>query len=63
MKRKIMIVPDDKKVEPTEYVISKSKHPSVQEGDYVEVGDKAVDGSAVHMIFSVLKGWKLFLSI
>ena len=47
MKRKILVVPDDKKIEPVEYVISKSKHLSVQEGDYVEVGDVLVDGSAV----------------
>ena len=47
MKRKILVVPDDKKLEPVEYVISKSKHLSVQEGDYVEVGDVLVDGSAV----------------
>ena len=47
MKRKIVINSDDKNIEPVEYVISKSKHLSVQEGDYVEVGDVLVEGSAV----------------
>ena len=47
MKRKILVVPEDKNVDPVEYVISKSKHLSVQEGDYVDVGDVLVDGSAV----------------
>ena len=56
MKRKILIVPDDKKVEPTEYVISKSKHLSVQEGDYVEIGDVIVDGSAVPHDILRIKG-------
>ena len=51
-----MIVPDDKKVEPTEYVISKSKHLSVQEGDYVEIGDVIVDGSAVPHDILRIKG-------
>ena len=47
MKRKISIVPDDSKIEPVEYVISKSKHLTVQEGDYVEIGDILVDGNSV----------------
>ena len=47
MKRKISIVPDDKKLSPVEYVISKSKHLTVQEGDFVEVGDILVDGNSV----------------
>ena len=46
-KRKISIVSDDASLEPVEYVISKTKHLSVQEGDYVEVGDILVDGSPV----------------
>ena len=56
MKRKILIVPDDDKVQPTEYVISKSKHLSVQEGDYVEIGDVLVDGSAVPHDILRIKG-------
>ena len=47
MKRKISIVPDDKDLEPVEYVISKSKHLTVQEGDFVEIGDVLVDGNSV----------------
>ena len=47
MKRKISIVPSDKKLSPVEYVISKSKHLTVQEGDYVETGDILVDGNSV----------------
>ena len=43
----ISIVPDDSKLEPVEYVISKSKHLTVQEGDYVEIGDILVDGNSV----------------
>ena len=39
MKRKIEIVPEDASIELVEYVISKSKHLTVQEGDFVEVGD------------------------
>jgi len=47
MKRKISIVPENKDLEPVEYVISKSKHLTVQEGDYVEIGDILVDGNSV----------------
>ena len=37
MKRKIEIIPEDASIEPVEYVISKSKHLTVQEGDYVRL--------------------------
>ena len=47
MKRKISIVPNDSNLSPVEYVISKSKHLTVQEGDVVEVGDVLVDGNSV----------------
>ena len=47
MKRKILIRSDVADAEPVEYVISKTKHLSVQEGDYVDVGDTLVDGSSV----------------
>jgi len=56
MKRKILIRPDDKDNEPVEYVISKSKHLSVQEGDYVEIGDVLVDGSSVPHDILRIKG-------
>ena len=47
MKRKISIVPNDSNLSPVEYVISKSKHLTVQEGDVVEIGDILVDGNSV----------------
>tara|TARA_B100000029_G_scaffold66400_1_gene59237 strand:- start:1903 stop:2574 length:672 start_codon:yes stop_codon:yes gene_type:complete len=56
MKRKIEIIPDDKKLQPVEYVISKLKHLTVQEGDYVEVGDVLVDGSSVPHDILRIKG-------
>ena len=56
MKRKIEIVPDDASIQPVEYVISKSKHLTVQEGDYVEVGDVLVDGSSVPHDILRIKG-------
>ena len=36
--KKIEIIPEDTAIQPVEYVISKSKHLTVQEGDYVEIG-------------------------
>ena len=56
MKRKILIRSEDKETEPVEYVISKSKHLSVQEGDYVEIGDVLVDGSSVPHDILRIKG-------
>ena len=56
MKRKILIRSEEKDVEPVEYVISKSKHLSVQEGDFVEVGDILVDGSSVPHDILRIKG-------
>jgi DNA-directed RNA polymerase subunit beta' len=46
-KRRIIVVPIDGKGEPTEYLVPKGRHISVQEGDYVEVGDSLMDGSPV----------------
>ena len=56
MKRKISIIPDDASQEPVEYIISKSKHLTVQEGDYVEIGEILVDGSAVPHDILRIKG-------
>jgi DNA-directed RNA polymerase subunit beta' len=56
MKRKIEIVPEDASIQPVEYVISKSKHLTVQEGDFVEVGDVLVDGSSVPHDILRIKG-------
>jgi len=54
-KRRIIVVPIDGKGEPTEYLVPKGRHISVQEGDYVEVGDSLMDGSPVpHNILRVL---------
>ena len=53
-KRRIIVVPDDGS-ENTEYLIPKGKHISVQEGDYVEIGDALMDGNPVpHDILRVL---------
>jgi len=55
MKRRIVVVPANDKKKPAEYLIPKGKHLSVQEGDYVEVGDALMDGNPVpHDILSVL---------
>jgi len=54
-KRRIIVVPSDGKGEPMEYLVPKGKHISVQEGDYVEIGDSLMDGNAVpHDILRVL---------
>jgi DNA-directed RNA polymerase subunit beta' len=54
-KRRIVIVPTDPEKQPQEYLIPRSKHISVQEGDYVQVGDRLVDGNPVpHDILRVL---------
>ena len=56
MKRKIEIIPEDAEIEPVEYVISKSKHLTVQEGDCVEIGDVLVDGTSVPHDILRIKG-------
>ncbi len=54
-KRRIVVVPQDEDQEPTEYLIPKGKHISVQEGDFVERGDLLMDGNPVpHDILNVL---------
>ena len=54
-KRRIIVVPEDAEQEPTEYLVPKGKHISVQEGDYVEIGDPLMDGNPVpHDILRVL---------
>ncbi|HEB79634.1 MAG TPA: DNA-directed RNA polymerase subunit beta', partial [Rhodospirillales bacterium] len=54
-KRRIVVVPEDGKKEPHEYLVPKGKHIAVQEGDYVQVGDSLMDGNPVpHDILRVL---------
>jgi DNA-directed RNA polymerase beta' subunit len=54
-KRRIIVTPIDGNGEPTEYLVPKGRHISVQEGDYVEIGDSLMDGSPVpHDILRVL---------
>jgi len=54
-KRRIIVRPADESEEPREYLIPKGKHISVQEGDYVVVGDALMDGNPVpHDILEVL---------
>ena len=54
-KRRIIVNPIDDKGEATEYLVPKGRHISVQEGDYVEIGDSLMDGSPVpHDILRIL---------
>jgi len=54
-KRRIILHPDDDKLEAVEHLIPKGKHISVQEGDHVEKGDLLMDGNPVpHDILRVL---------
>jgi DNA-directed RNA polymerase subunit beta' len=52
-KRRIVVRPEEG--EPVEYLLPKGKHISVQEGDYVQVGDLLMDGNPVpHDILRVM---------
>ena len=54
-KRRIVVVPTEGDSEPHEYLIPKGKHISVQEGDYVLIGDSLMDGNPVpHDILRIL---------
>jgi DNA-directed RNA polymerase subunit beta' len=54
-KRRIVVVPEEDGAESKEYLIPKGKHISVQEGDYVQVGDLLMDGNPVpHDILDAL---------
>ncbi len=53
-KRRISILPDDESQEPSEYLIPKGKHLSVQEGDRIEKGEFILDGHpAPHDILAI----------
>ena len=54
-KRRIVVVPTDDKEDSQDYLLPKGKHISVQEGDYVQIGDSLMDGNPVpHDILRVL---------
>ncbi len=54
-KRRIIVNPTDKTIEPREYLIPKGRHLAVQEGDFVRKGDPLLDGAMVpHDILDVL---------
>jgi DNA-directed RNA polymerase subunit beta' len=54
-KRRIIVNPTDKSLEPREYLIPKGRHLAVQEGDYVRRGDPLLDGALVpHDILDVM---------
>ncbi len=44
-KRRVSIEPNDKAVEPAEYLIPKGKHIHLQDGDAIEKGDYIVEGN------------------
>ncbi len=55
IKRKIVIIPDDKTTEPVEYIIPKGKYLFVNDGDKVKKADILVDGNPVpHDILRIL---------
>ncbi len=54
-KRRIIVNPTDKTMEPREYLIPKGRHLAVHEGDYVRKGDALLDGALVpHDILDVM---------
>ena len=54
-KRRIIVNPTDKTIEPSEYLIPKGRHMAVQEGDFVRKGDPLLDGALVpHDILDVM---------
>jgi len=53
-KRRIVINPQDESLEPSEYLIPKGKHITVQEGDFIEKGEYLLDGNpAPHDILRI----------
>ncbi|ODN68398.1 DNA-directed RNA polymerase subunit beta' [Methylobrevis pamukkalensis] len=53
-KRRVIIEPHDAALEPREYLIPKTKHFHLQEGDVIEKGDYIVDGNpAPHDILAI----------
>jgi len=53
-KRRVSIIPEDDSQEPSEYLLPKGKHLSVQEGDIIEKGEYLLDGHpAPHDILAI----------
>jgi DNA-directed RNA polymerase subunit beta' len=57
-KRRISIQPHDESLEPAEYLIPKSKHMQLQDGDEVQKGDFLIDGCQHRMTFLRSRAWK-----
>jgi len=54
-KRRIKIVPEDENIEPSEYLVPKGKHLTVQEGDTILRGEYLLDGNpAPHDILAIM---------
>lgn len=54
-KRRIVIRPTDEEAKNSEYLVTKGKHITVQEGDYIQRGEMLMDGNPVpHDILDVL---------
>ncbi len=54
-KRRIIIHPEEADKEPTEYLVPRAKHLTVQEGDFIEKGEYIIDGNpAPHDILAIL---------
>ena len=54
-KRRVVIQPEDKSLDPVEYMIPKGRHIAIQESDFVRQGDALVDGNpAPHDILRIM---------
>ena len=54
-KKRVSVIPTDKTMEPSEYLIPKGRLMAVQEGDFVRKGDPLLDGALVpHDILDVM---------
>jgi len=54
-KRRIIVKPQDESLEPTEYMVPKGRHITVQEGDFIRRGEMLLDGNpAPHDILKVM---------
>ncbi len=54
-KRRIRIIPTDESLEPSDYLVPKGKHITVQEGDFIAKGEFLMDGNpAPHDILQIM---------